>query len=223
MTVPLRFGCLPMFALAALAISGCDKPPPPETTVPPAEATEPAAAEEPAGLEEEAMPEEAGEEGEEGVAEQEVEAAVAQAQLQSAPKKKVSGTIELTEVEEGVAVEGTVEGLEPGKHGFHVHEKGDCSAKDFKSAGGHFNPTDAKHGAPGDPEHHYGDMGNIEAGKDGKATVSITMPELSLREGDEGSVIGLAIVVHAKADDLKSQPSGAAGARVACGVITPVE
>lgn len=147
----------------------------------------------------------------------------AQAQLQSAAGKNVSGTVTFTRGPEGVAVEGTLNGLEPGKHGFHVHETGDCSAADFSSAGGHFNPANVQHGAPTDEVHHPGDMGNLEVGSDGTATVSITMPELSMDEGDPAYVIGKAVVVHAKADDLKSQPSGDAGGRVACGVISPAE
>ncbi len=131
---------------------------------------------------------------------------------------KVSGTVTFTPVTDGVQVQAEITGLTPGKHGFHVHEFGDCSAADGSSAGGHFNPTNKPHAAPNAAQRHVGDMGNIEADASGQAKLDYVDHHMSL-SNDETSVIGRAVIVHAKADDLKSQPSGDAGARVACGVI----
>ncbi|MGI9283942.1 MAG: superoxide dismutase family protein [Pseudomonadales bacterium] len=110
-----------------------------------------------------------------------------------------------------------VTGLSPGDHGFHIHEIGDCSAPDGKSAGGHFNPAASEHGAPGSAAHHVGDLGNITADEEGDASAEIEAAELSF-SGDN-SILNKAVIVHADADDLNSQPTGAAGARIACGVI----
>src|SRR4051812_43015655 len=141
------------------------------------------------------------------------------AKLAAASGSKVSGTIEFKEVEGGVEVTANVEGLKAGDHGWHVHEKGDCSAPDATSAGGHFNPNGHKHGAPDGAEHHDGDFGNLTAGKDGKATKTFVMKGITLGDGAD-SVVGKGFIVHEKKDDLKTQPTGNAGARVACGVIT---
>jgi len=116
-----------------------------------------------------------------------------------------------------VRVEGAFTGLSPGSHGFHIHEKGDCSAPDATSAGGHFNPTGMPHAGPADPNRHVGDFGNLEADASGNAYYSRALSSISL-EGDS-SIIGKAIVIHAKPDDLKTQPSGNSGDRVGCGVI----
>jgi Cu-Zn family superoxide dismutase len=120
---------------------------------------------------------------------------------------------------EGVHFTGTVTGLPPGQHGFHIHETGDCSAPDASSAGGHFNPTGAPHGAPSAAEHHAGDLGNIEANAEGQAEVNIHANGVSLEEAAPNSIKGKAVIVHAAADDLQTQPTGNAGARLACGVI----
>lgn len=147
----------------------------------------------------------------------------AEAEILPTEGQTTGGLIKLTRAGEGVRIEGTVTGLEPGAHGFHIHEKGDCSAPDASSAGGHFEPADDPHGAPEDPpdQHHLGDFGNITAGENGEAEVNITDPELTMSGPD--SIIGKAIVVHAGRDDLESQPSGDAGARIGCGVIRPLE
>ena len=129
----------------------------------------------------------------------------------------VKGTITFTKTGSGIQVVADVEGLTPGKHGFHVHEFGDITGLDGKTTGGHFNPEGMKHGAPGDKERHVGDLGNLVAGPDGKAHYERVDQVISL-SGDH-SIIGRAIIVHAGEDDLKSQPTGAAGARVAEGVI----
>ena len=130
---------------------------------------------------------------------------------------KVHGVVTFTKAAEGMRIVADVTGLTPGKHGFHIHEYGDCSAPDGKSTGGHFNPTGAPHAAPTSPQRHEGDMGNLEADSSGKAHLDL-MDQMMTMSGDK-SIIGRAIIVHEKADDLHSQPSGDAGGRVACGVI----
>jgi Cu-Zn family superoxide dismutase len=131
---------------------------------------------------------------------------------------KASGTVTFTEVADGVQVHADITGLTPGNHGFHVHEFGDCSAADASSAGAHFNPTNNPHAGPDAAERHVGDMGNVEADASGKATLEYVDHQISLTT-DERSVIGRSVVVHVKADDLKTQPAGDSGARIACGVI----
>lgn len=130
---------------------------------------------------------------------------------------EVKGTIHFTKAEGGIRVEGEVTGLTPGKHGFHVHEFGDITSADGTSAGGHFNPTGEQHGGPEADQRHAGDFGNIEADQSGTAKVNFVDKKISF-EG-ASSILGRGLVVHAKADDLKSQPSGEAGGRVAVGVI----
>jgi Cu-Zn family superoxide dismutase len=142
-----------------------------------------------------------------------------------APTKdsKVSGTLTLSvEKTGGVSISGQVGNLEPGsKHGFHVHDKGDCSAPDGSSAGGHFNPTSMEHGDPAkaDAPHHVGDMLNIEADATGTAQVKVTIPNATLHDGGPNDLVGRGIIVHAAPDDYTTQPSGNSGARLACGRI----
>ena len=137
--------------------------------------------------------------------------------LHAASGGKVEGTVWFEPAGSGVKVKARVTGLTPGTHGFHVHEFGDCSAADFASAGGHFNPMSQPHGAPQAAARHVGDLGNIEAGADGVATLEWTDSQLAF-DGHHG-VVGRAVIVHAKADDLKSQPAGDSGDRIAGGVI----
>ncbi|HTG44079.1 MAG TPA: superoxide dismutase family protein [Verrucomicrobiae bacterium] len=129
----------------------------------------------------------------------------------------VRGQVTFMEETEGVRVTANIEGLTPGPHGFHIHEKGDCSAPDFTSAGGHFNPNQLPHGSPTDPQHHSGDFGNLEANQQGVARYERVFSWLSFK--GTNSIIDRAVIVHEKGDDLKSQPAGNAGARLACGVI----
>lgn len=135
----------------------------------------------------------------------------------TAGNEAVKGAIHFAVVDGGVRVHGTVEGLKPGKHGFHVHEWGDVTCDDGVCSGGHFNPTNQPHGGPEDSERHVGDLGNLEAGEDGKASYDRVDEVIALAGAN--SIIGRAIIVHAGADDLKSQPTGDAGARVGYGVI----
>lgn len=126
------------------------------------------------------------------------------------------GTVRFTQVDNGVKIVAELEGLTPGKHGFHIHELGDCSAADGTSAGGHFNPEGKPHSGPDAAVRHVGDLGNIVADDDGKARYERTDKVIAL--SGEHDIIGLSIIVHAGEDDLTSQPTGAAGGRVACGV-----
>lgn len=130
---------------------------------------------------------------------------------------KVHGLVTFTKVGDQVKVVAEIEGLTPGQHGFHIHEFGDCSSKDGANAGGHFNPAGMHHGAPTAADRHKGDMGNIEAGPTGKALLSLSDPVMKLDGPD--SILGRAVIVHANPDDLKTQPTGNAGGRLACGVI----
>lgn len=129
----------------------------------------------------------------------------------------VEGTVTFTRTATGLAVSASLKGLGAGSHGFHVHEFGDCSAPDATSAGGHFNPTGDPHAGPDAEKRHVGDLGNIEAKADGTATLQ--RDDTHLRLHGKRSILGRAVVVHAKADDLKTQPTGDAGGRLACGVI----
>lgn len=143
----------------------------------------------------------------------------AQSNIELKPTKdsKVSGTLSVVTMGKGVHFRGTINGLTAGKHGFHIHEKGDCSAPDASSAGGHFNPDQKPHGEPAAADKHAGDLGNIEAEADG--TVKVDMHVNGLTLGTESnSITGKAVIVHANPDDF-SQPTGNAGGRVACGVI----
>lgn len=130
---------------------------------------------------------------------------------------KVAGKVVFTQVSGGVEVNAELTGLTAGEHGFHVHEFGDCSMADGTCAGAHFNPTGAPHGGPDDAKRHAGDLGNIKADASGKAVLKRVDKMLSLNGAN--SIIGRAIIVHAAPDDLKTQPSGNAGARIGCGVI----
>lgn len=140
----------------------------------------------------------------------------AMCKLESKSGSEVTGTVMFTKVGDEVQVVADITGLKPGKHGFHIHENGDCSAPDAASAGAHFNPTHHKHGGTTTADRHEGDLGNIEADSSGKAHLS-WKGKISLNGSD--SIIGKSIVVHEKEDDLKTDPSGNSGARQACGVI----
>ena len=136
--------------------------------------------------------------------------------LHPASGSKITGTVTFTKTGDTVQVVADITGLTPGKHAFHIHEFGDCSAPDAASAGSHFNPTKQPHGAPDAPEHHVGDFGNLEADSSGKA--HLELKSNMLKFSGEGSILGHAVIVHEKVDDY-SQPVGNAGGRVACGVI----
>lgn len=127
---------------------------------------------------------------------------------------KTRGLLTLSAGDGFVQITGKIEGLEPGEHGFHIHEFGDLSSADGESAGAHFNPDGHKHGGPDDKERHAGDLGNVNAKANGTADVTIKAKGVKLH-----FIIGRSLVVHAKPDDLKTNPSGDSGARVGVGVI----
>jgi superoxide dismutase, Cu-Zn family len=147
-------------------------------------------------------------------------AAKTKVELKDAQGKAV-GDIILWDQGPGVALELKLHDLTPGEHAIHFHQVPKCEAPDFKSAGGHFNPDGKKHGFDSPDGHHAGDMKNFTVGADGKVTVRLENKEVTLKAGPHSLLSnGAAIVVHAKADDYKTDPSGSSGDRVACGVIT---
>lgn len=129
----------------------------------------------------------------------------------------VSGVVTFHRERAGVRVVVTCSGLTPGAHGFHVHAHGDARCSDGMCTGDHFNPTGAKHGGPDSPERHVGDFGNLVADAAGVVRAEFIDTHIEL-EGPR-SIIGRSLIIHADPDDLVSQPSGNAGARIACGVI----
>jgi Cu-Zn family superoxide dismutase len=129
----------------------------------------------------------------------------------------VRGIVTFEVVKGGVRVVASISGLSPGKHGFHIHEFGDCSSEDGMAAGAHFNPTTMPHSGPMSEKRHVGDLGNVEADQDGNARVDYVDSMLKL-EGP-ASILGRAVIVHEKEDDFRTQPTGNAGGRLACGVI----
>jgi len=131
----------------------------------------------------------------------------------------VTGTVTFTEVGDKVLVVADISGLEPNtRHGIHIHEKGDLSDPGLLSTGGHWNPDHHIHGGPSTSPVHAGDLGNLDADASGKAHLELTLSGISVG-GMKNDVIGHAVIIHAKADDLSSQPSGNAGARVSGGII----
>jgi len=132
-----------------------------------------------------------------------------------------SGTVTFTEMSDGsVEVKVSLTGVPPGTHGFHVHDKGDCG-DNGNAAGGHFNPTGMAHGSPDAAAHHAGDFGNVDADASGNVNVTKTLHGITVSAG-ANSVVGHAVILHANADDLTTQPTGNAGARIACGVVSGV-
>jgi Cu-Zn family superoxide dismutase len=146
-----------------------------------------------------------------------VQKADAVAVLIPATGSQASGAVTFAKTPQGLRVIAQISNLAPGPHGFHIHEFGDCRAPDATSAGGHFNPGFTSHGAPDADTRHAGDLGNITADASGAAVMDVIIIGLHL-DGPE-SIIGRSVIVHADPDDLKTQPTGAAGARLACGVI----
>jgi Cu-Zn family superoxide dismutase len=142
------------------------------------------------------------------------------AQLAPTQGHTASGNLTLAAEGDSVRLTGSLQGLPPnGEFGFHIHEKGDCSAADASSAGEHFNPANAQHGNPRGEMHHAGDMLNTKSDAQGSAQVDAVASRVSLDPGQPNSVRGKAIVLHENADDYATQPAGNAGARIACGVI----
>jgi Cu-Zn family superoxide dismutase len=133
----------------------------------------------------------------------------------------VTGTVTFTKSGDEVKVVADISGLKPGKHGFHIHEFGDCTAPDAMSAGGHFNPEGKKHGKDNPAGPHAGDMPNLDVPNSGRVKVQVAVKGLSLDGGPNALLDrdGAALVVHEGPDDYKTDPAGNAGKRLACGVI----
>jgi Cu-Zn family superoxide dismutase len=132
---------------------------------------------------------------------------------------QAKGEIEFHQTGDKVHITGEISGLKPNaKHAIHIHEKGDLSAPDLSSAGGHYNPEKHIHGGPTTSPVHAGDLGNLQTNDKGVAKMDLTVDNITLG-GAKNDVIGKAVIIHAKEDDLKSQPSGAAGDRIGGGVI----
>lgn len=131
----------------------------------------------------------------------------------------VHGIVRFTQVAAGVRVVADLSGLTPDSvHGFHIHEYGDCSAPDASSAGGHYNPEHHRHAGLTSDMRHAGDLGNIQADAQGNAHLDLIVDNITI-DGSKNPILGRAVIVHQKADDLKSQPTGDAGGRIGCGVI----
>lgn len=146
--------------------------------------------------------------------------AVAVAILEPTKGNSAKGRVTFTQIGENVRVSGDFEGLRPdGEHAFHVHERGDCSSGDGMSTGGHFNPLARPHGAHGAGEHHAGDLPSVRADAYGKASISFTSRTITVGSGPT-DVIGRGLIVHRDPDDFKTQPTGNAGPRIACAVIS---
>jgi Cu-Zn family superoxide dismutase len=145
----------------------------------------------------------------------------AHADIVNAKGEKV-GTAKLTATKAGVKIQVTVAQLPAGTHGIHIHTVGKCDGPDFASAGGHFNPEMKKHGKDNPMGPHMGDLPNFEVGADGKGKFSIVAMGVTLGDGPDSLFHdgGSALVIHAAADDYKTDPSGNSGARIACGIIT---
>jgi Cu-Zn family superoxide dismutase len=146
---------------------------------------------------------------------------IASAGLAPTKGNKTIGEATFEQVGNKVKVVVFVQGLKPGQeHGLHIHEKGDCSSGDGMSAGGHFNPHGKPHGNPQSGERHAGDLPSLQANKRGRANVQVEVDQITVTPGPS-SIVGRAVIVHASPDDYKTQPTGNAGARLACGVIKP--
>jgi Cu-Zn family superoxide dismutase len=131
------------------------------------------------------------------------------------------GIVDLVQTPNGVLLSAKFNKMPAGTHAFHVHAVGKCELQ-FKSAGGHYNPRNRKHGILTAGGIHAGDMPNVHVPASGSLTIEVLNPNITLEKGKDNTVFdadGSAIVLHAKGDDYKSQPSGAAGGRIACGVI----
>lgn len=140
------------------------------------------------------------------------------ADLAATKGNTANGTVTFTQKGDKVTVVAKVAGLAPGSHGFHIHDKGDCSSGDGMSAGGHFNPLGKSHAHPSMPDRHAGDMPMLEADAGGNAMLTAELDVITVGSGAV-DVVGRSVIVHKDPDDFRTQPTGNSGARVACGVI----
>ena len=142
-------------------------------------------------------------------------------ELHAKSNSNVTGEVVFTQTDDKLVMVANLQGLTPGEHAIHLHETADCSSDDATSSGGHWNPDDKPHGKWGDENgYHRGDIGNLTADADGNATLTFETDQWCIDCDDATkSIKGRGIIVHAKADDFKTQPTGAAGERVACGEI----
>ena len=149
------------------------------------------------------------------------EIAKAETELKAAEGQDIEGEIDFEDTGSGVRVIAKIEDAEPGEHGIHVHEKGDCSDIVGKSMGAHFDPESHDHALPAEGKvRHLGDLGNIQVNQDGDGKLDITIDQANLRDGDPMSLLGKALVIHKGRDSGKSsQPAGDSGTPIACGVI----
>ncbi len=132
---------------------------------------------------------------------------------------KIRGKVTFTKTPDGVKIIADIDGLTPGEHGFHVHEFGECGGKDGAAAGAHFNPAHSKHGGPDSAERHVGDLGNLVADENGHAHYERVDKLIQLQ--GKNSILGRSIIIHADKDDYETQPAGASGAKIGCGIIEP--
>ena len=150
---------------------------------------------------------------------QDAGAPTASAKLEPRSGSKVQGALRFVQVADRVRVTGEITGHSSGLKGFHIHEKGDCSDVKAMSTGGHYNPHQSRHGAPADPVRHAGDAGNLVFNEQGVSRVDLTLSGISVSRSEPGGIIGRAFIVHMQEDDLKTDPTGNAGGRAACGII----
>jgi Cu-Zn family superoxide dismutase len=147
----------------------------------------------------------------------------ATAAIGSASGSEVTGTAVFKQSGDTIVLTVDIQNAVTGVHAVHIHESGDCSSPDGKSAGGHWNPTDVPHGKWGEGEFHLGDIGNMTVGEDGTGKIELTTDQWEMGTGSIRDIVGKGIIVHAGVDDFTSQPSGAAGARIGCGAIVLAE
>lgn len=154
----------------------------------------------------------------EAVAEEIMEVETIEFKMEAKSESNVTGDVTFSEENGSVSMIAMLTGLTPGEHAIHIHDKADCSSADGKSTGGHWNPTGTPHGKWGaDEGYHKGDIGNFTADENGNATVEFDTEEWCIGCDDENkNIVGKGVIVHQGVDDFKSQPSGAAGARVSC-------
>jgi Cu-Zn family superoxide dismutase len=161
-------------------------------------------------------------EGENAPAPAQAERTYAVARIEARSGSQVSGTASFMGEGGPLSLSIEIEGAPAGTHAVHLHEIGDCSAPDASSAGNHWNPTHEDHGRWGDAPFHLGDIGNVEVAEDGTGRLALITDKWAIGTGSQNDVVGKSIIVHEKPDDFTTQPTGAAGGRIGCGVVETV-